>query len=200
MGNRVAPAFAQVVYQAIITANAAGGADQLSLAFGSGGLIAFTIDTAGSAGTPGTYTSVAVSGGTGTGALVTVIVGAGGTVTSITITTAGTGYKASDTGFSVASGSIGSTTGFTFHLTPGPLALPSSQGLTYWVRLAVGGFTTALNSGIRYKIGDGSPATGTTYSILPAASEEYIEVNPGQKVAIVSNNANTPLVTITELT
>ncbi len=134
MGNRVAPAFAQVVYQAIITPNAAGSADKLSLAFGSGGLLAFTIDTVGSAGTPGTYTSVAVSGGTGSGALVTVVVGAGGTVSSITITTAGSGYKASDTGFSVASGSIGSTVGFTFHLTPGPLVTPSSQSATTQTR------------------------------------------------------------------
>lgn len=46
--------------------------------------------------TPGTYTAVPLTGGTGASAKATVIV-AGGAVTSVTITTAGTGYVPADT-------------------------------------------------------------------------------------------------------
>ena len=71
---------------------------------------------------------------------------------------------------------------------------------TRWLRVAIGGFTTALNSGVRYAIGDGTPSTTTAYSVLPANWYEYIAVNPGQKIAFKSNNADiTPILSITEL-
>jgi flagellin len=43
-----------------------------------------------------TVTSVALTGGSGSGAVATVVIGAGNTISSIAVTTAGTGYKAGD--------------------------------------------------------------------------------------------------------
>ena len=52
-----------------------------------------------------TYTSVALTGGSGTSAVATVVV-AGSTITSITITTAGTGYAVADS-LTIAGGALG---------------------------------------------------------------------------------------------
>lgn len=60
----------------------------------SGGVNLFTL-TAGSGYTDGTYTDVALTGGTGTGAKATIVV-FGGVVTSVTITAPGTNYTISD--------------------------------------------------------------------------------------------------------
>ena len=65
-----------------VTINATGGANLFTL-------------TAGSGYTNGTYTSVAMTGGTGTGAQATITV-AGGIVTSVIITANGTGYTVGD--------------------------------------------------------------------------------------------------------
>jgi len=58
-----------------------------------GGINVATIDTAGSAYTNGTYTNVALTGGSGTGAYATIVV-AGGVVTTVTITARGVNYVA----------------------------------------------------------------------------------------------------------
>ncbi len=71
---------------------------------------------------------------------------------------------------------------------------------TRWIRLGVGGFTTALNGGVKYAVGDGSPTVATVYAALPASGYEYIAVNPGQKVCVRALNADANvLCSITEL-
>lgn len=77
--------------------------------------------------TPGTYTNVAVTGGSGAGALANVTVGAAGTITSFVIvgTSKGLGYLVNDS-VSVAASSIGGTgSGFAWVVTqvalPGPI-------------------------------------------------------------------------------
>ena len=75
------------------------------------GISTANVTAGGTGGTDGTYTAVPLTGGTGTGALGTVVV-SGGAVTTLTITTQGVDYLITDT-LSAASGSIGSTTGFT---------------------------------------------------------------------------------------
>jgi hypothetical protein len=62
----------------------------------------------------GTYTDVALTGGSGSGAKATIVV-AGNAVTSVTITTKGTGYKDGDV-LSAAAADIG-TTGTGFKIT-----------------------------------------------------------------------------------
>jgi hypothetical protein len=70
--------------------------------------------TPGSGGTPGTYTSVPLTGGSGSGALATIVVGSGGGVTSVTTTqtNGGGGYVPNSDVLSAASGNIGGCTGF----------------------------------------------------------------------------------------
>jgi hypothetical protein len=59
--------------------------------------------------TTGTYTSVPLTGGTGTGAQATVVVGAGGDVTSVTLTARGINYTAGGS-LSAAAANIGGVT------------------------------------------------------------------------------------------
>ena len=61
----------------------------------AGGVSTFTITNTGSAYVNGTYTSVALTGGTGINALATIVI-AGTSVSSVTITTAGSGYLTGD--------------------------------------------------------------------------------------------------------
>ena len=86
LGARRSAGFFSQVFNFPINAgnaiNATGGANLFNL-------------TAGSGYTNGTYTNVALTGGTGTGARATIIV-SGGAVTSVTITAPGTGYTVAD--------------------------------------------------------------------------------------------------------
>jgi len=68
--------------------------------------------------TAGTYTAIALTGGSGTGAQATIIVNASGVVTSVAITTAGTNYNIGDV-LSCANTIIGggSGSGFTYTVT-----------------------------------------------------------------------------------
>jgi hypothetical protein len=59
--------------------------------------------------TPGTYSNVALTGGTGSGARASITVGAGGDVTAVTLTSRGIGYTVADS-MSAAASSLG---GFT---------------------------------------------------------------------------------------
>jgi len=81
-----------------------------------GGAVSATVSSAGSGYTTGTYTAVALSGGTGSGAQATITIASGG-VTLINITTAGSGYSVGDI-LTASSASIGGTgSGFTALLT-----------------------------------------------------------------------------------
>lgn len=81
-----------------------------------GGAVLAQVATGGTAYTSGTYTGVALTGGTGVGALGTIVVDSG-RVTLITITTAGSGYSVGDI-LSASAASIGGTgSGFTALLT-----------------------------------------------------------------------------------
>lgn len=72
---------------------------------------------AGSGGTPGTYTNVPLTGGTGTGATASITVGGGGTVTAVWVGSNGDGAYAGGDVLSASSGDIGGATGFTYTLT-----------------------------------------------------------------------------------
>jgi hypothetical protein len=81
-----------------------------------GGAVSAQVATGGTLYTAGTYTGVALTGGTGVGAQATIVV-ASGSVTLITITAAGSGYSVGDI-LSAPAASIGGTgSGFTALLT-----------------------------------------------------------------------------------
>lgn len=75
-----------------------------------GAIYAGTITSAGSGYTDGSYTNIALNGGTGSGATIDLVI-SGGAITSATINDAGTGYSNSDV-LTVSDTSIGSGTGF----------------------------------------------------------------------------------------
>jgi hypothetical protein len=81
-----------------------------------GGAAAVQITSGGTLYTTGTYTGVALTGGTGAGAQATVVV-SGGSVVSVVVTSAGSGYLVGDI-LSASAASIGGTgSGFTALLT-----------------------------------------------------------------------------------
>ena len=93
-----------------------------------GPVLTVTITNAGSAYTNGTYTAVALQGGTGTGALATVVVSTN-IITSVTITTAGSGYAMTDT-LTVLAASVGGTgSGFVGTVTALTTYSPSADNL-----------------------------------------------------------------------
>jgi hypothetical protein len=94
-----------------------------------GAIATFSLTSAGSSYTNGTYTGVALQGGAGTGALATVVVAAT-VVSTVTITTAGTGYQIGDV-LTVLAASVGGTgSGFTGAV--GSLNYYSNNNLNLW--------------------------------------------------------------------
>jgi len=74
----------------------------------------------------------------------------------------------------------------------------SSQ--TYWDQgLRYRRKSNATNDGARIKVGD-SPVASATSTLLPLNWVEWIKCTPGQKIAVVGNNASTGSLSITELT
>lgn len=86
-----------------------------------GAISAGSISAAGTTGTNGTYTNVALTGGTGTGAILTVTI-AGNVVTNITLTSSGLGYTVND----ILTASPGNVVGFQCKVTG--VALTQDQG------------------------------------------------------------------------
>lgn len=91
--------------------------------------------TGGSSYTTGTYTGVALTGGSGTNAKATIVV-SGGAVTSVTITSPGLGYIVGDA-LSAAAANIGGTgSGFSVSVTS--LTVPSTRISSYNVSKFIG--------------------------------------------------------------
>lgn len=95
-----------------IAPNGDGGTEAAEGVLTTGGLGTIT---GGSSGTDGTYTDVALTGGSGSGAIATITV-ASNVVSNVEITSGGEGYAASDT-LSAESTDIGDTTGFSVAVT-----------------------------------------------------------------------------------
>jgi hypothetical protein len=71
---------------------------------------------------------------------------------------------------------------------------------TYQIRVvATSAVAAAANDGVRIVVGDGTPTAGTTSTLLPLNLPEYFTCTPGQKVAVLSNNASTGSLSVTEI-
>jgi hypothetical protein len=73
---------------------------------------------------------------------------------------------------------------------------------TRWIRVAaVVGTAAAIGDGVRIVVGDGTPTATATSAFLPPNWVEYIKCSPGQRVAVLGNNAGgTGTVSVSELT
>lgn len=122
-----------------------------------------TITTPGTLYTNGTYTTVSLTGGTGSGAKATIIV-AGAVVTTVTITTAGTGYAVNDT-LSAAAANIGGT-GSGFVYTVNTLGVIYTNAATVYIANAPAVSTGVVASNLwALMVGTGNVSiAGTTFS------------------------------------
>lgn len=124
-------------------------------------LLSVTAGTGYNAGTAHTFTGVAMSGGTGSGAIATVVLGASGVVSSITLTTAGTGYLVGDQ-LTVTSANIvaaggsagGGSSGFGFIG-----ALTSNAPVV--IKMEFGSGTASADPQVVFTVGSGWSSAGT---------------------------------------
>lgn len=97
-------------------------------------IVSGTITNAGTGGTPGTYRSVQMNGGTGVGGYANIVVNGSGNVSSVTfVENGGNGYSALDV-LTAASVTIGNTAGFTYRIdvVSTPLASFTDLAGTHW--------------------------------------------------------------------
>lgn len=69
---------------------------------------------------------------------------------------------------------------------------------TRYLRLCFVGVVSAT-AGARYVVGDGTPTAAATSTLLPPNWVQYVACNPGQKVAVISNDATTGSLSIVEM-
>lgn len=75
----------------------------------------------------------------------------------------------------------------------------SSQ--TRWIQICATGSVTATNDGFRFRVGEAATVTAdATATLVPLNWVQTVKVNPGQKLAVVSNGAATGSLSVTELT
>jgi|RhiMetdeSRZDD1v2_1073273.scaffolds.fasta_scaffold797566_2 hypothetical protein len=71
---------------------------------------------------------------------------------------------------------------------------------TYQVRVvAISGVAAAIGDAVRIVVGDGTPTATATSTVLSVNQAEYLTCTPGQKVAVLSNNASTGTLNVTEI-
>ena len=143
--------------------------------------------TGGSGYTDGTYTGVALSGGSGKNATATVVI-AGGVVTSATLTNAGVGYKQGDY-LTVDPSIIGSGSGFSVPVSTlltnriGVLGAVSAAGTGYTVGQVVNLVGGAGSSGATGTVTSINGTGGVTGIALTTAGSGY---TAGQLLAITA--------------
>ena len=160
----------ETISNAVLT-YVSGGSESLDSEIGTFGGI-----TGGSNYLPGSYSNVALSGGSGQGARANIVVGAGGNVTDVTLTASGVGYKAGEF-LSVMPNVVGGTgSGFSIPINTtitngiGELALTGGSGY---------GATTYTNVSMTGGTGTGAKAqvivsaNGTATVTLTTAGTGY---------------------------
>jgi len=90
----------------------------------------------------------------------------------------------------------------TWHL-PRPVARrrrqrPSEARPIKSVSVSGTGFV-AGTGGVRIRVGDGTPTATATDSFIANINTEYFNVTPGQKIAVIGNDAGTGNLSVTEM-
>lgn len=71
---------------------------------------------------------------------------------------------------------------------------------TYQIRVSVSGTGfVAGTAGVRVRIGDGTPTAVATDAFIPNTWVEYFNVTPGQKIAVLGNDAGVGTISVTEM-
>ena len=96
---------------------------------------------------------------------------------------------------------LGAAQNVAFNATGGASAASTAFGAqTYQIRVSVSGTGfVAGTGGVRVKIGDGTPAAAATDTFIPSIAVEYFTVTPGQKIAVIGNDAGTGNLSVTEI-
>jgi outer membrane protein W len=95
----------------------------------------------------------------------------------------------------------GASQNVAFNAAGGASAASTTFGVqTYQIRVAVSGTGfVAGTGGARIVIGDGTPTATATSMFLPNAAVEYFTCTPGQKIAVLGNDAGTGNLSVTEM-
>jgi hypothetical protein len=96
---------------------------------------------------------------------------------------------------------LGASQNVAYNAAGGASAASAAFGAqTFQIRVsAVSAAAAAVGDGVRIVIGDGTPAASATSTLLALNWEAYFTVTPGQKIAVLSNNASTGSLNVTEI-
>lgn len=98
---------------------------------------------------------------------------------------------------------LGAGQNVAFNASGGASAASTAFGSqTYQIRVTISGTGfVAGTGGVRVRIGDQTPTAVSTDTFIPAATPgEIFTVSPGQKIAVLGNDAGTGNLSVTELT
>ena len=86
-------------------------------------------------------------------------------------------------------------------ITAASVASAAFGAQTYQIRCVISQATPVTGTaGVRFRIGDGTPTAVAADSFLPIGTVEYFTVTPGQRIAVVSNDASVAgTVSVTEI-
>jgi outer membrane protein W len=97
---------------------------------------------------------------------------------------------------------LGAAQNVAFNAAGGASAASAAFGAqTYQIRVAVSGTGfIAGTGGVRVRIGDGTPGAAAADTFIPNLAVEYFTVTPGQRIAVIGNDAGTGNLSVTEIT
>jgi outer membrane protein W len=97
---------------------------------------------------------------------------------------------------------LGAAQNVAFNAAGGASAASAAFGAqTCQIRVAVSGTGfIAGTGGVRVRIGDGTPGAAAADTFIPNLAVEYFTVTPGQRIAVIGNDAGTGNLSVTEIT
>jgi len=168
------------------------------------GIATITLTNGGTGYTNGSYTSIALTGGTGTGAVASITV-SGGAVTVVTITTAGSGYQVGDV-LSASNATIGGGSGSGLVITVATITTPAGlfvynstigrlgyNNADSWKYLIGSSQTSIPNTQIAFGDANGNLQSSSTLVMSPSGGLTINSTIASSKLNI-SNGSNTDII------